>query len=162
MTFANKSCATQAYLLTMTLLLLASVASPCLGARFDALLGTFELRDANGSAIESITIERQQQKYVLYRTHRGQSQTAVEIAAINKPELQAILKQPIDADFEALGNGTLAVLKVPKGWKIGSFTCNSGYLLATVLGPAELQKVGLKGRGLNREQASTVIGGISE
>jgi hypothetical protein len=29
---------------------------------------------------------------------------------------------------------------VPKGWKIGSFVCNTGYWLATVLGPAELRK----------------------
>jgi len=152
MTFSNKSRAARAYLLTMTLLLLASAASACFGARFDALIGTFELRDANGSAIESIRIERRQQKYVLYRTHRGQSPTVVEIAAIGKPELQAILKQQIDADVEALGNGTLAVIKVPKGWKIGSFTCNSGYLLATVLGPAELQKVDLTRGGSHRGQ----------
>ena len=51
------------------------------------------------------------------------------------------VNQRMDVEFEGLGNGELAVLKVPKGWKVGSFTCYSGYWLATVAGPAELQKV---------------------
>jgi hypothetical protein len=131
----------RACLLAMTALLLASLATECFGARFDALLGTFELRNDDGSLIELIRIERQQQKYVLYRSRRGQWQPPVEIAAISKPALEAMINQRMDVEFEGLGNGELAVVKVPKGWKVGSFTCYSGYWLATVAGPAELQKV---------------------
>ena len=35
----------------------------------------------------------------------------------------------------------LAVLKVPQGWRIGSFVCRTGYLLATRLGPVELHRL---------------------
>lgn len=128
-------------LLTMTALLLASVATECFGARFDTLLGTFELMNEDGSPIESIRIERHQQKYVLYRARHGQWQTPVEVASVSKPELESMINQRMDVEFEGLGNSELAVLKVPKGWKVGSFTCYSGYWLATVAGPAELQKV---------------------
>ena len=141
MRFTRWRSAVRTRLLAMTALLLVSFATECLGARFDALLGTFELRNDDGSTVELIRIERQRQKYMLYRARRGQWQTPVEIAAISKPELEAMINQRMNVEFEGLGNSEFAVLKVPKGWKVGAFTCHSGYCLATVAGPAELQKV---------------------
>jgi len=144
MSFVKRLSTSAAGLPAMMALLLATAASTCFAARFDALLGTFAVRNDSGSPTELIRIERHRQKYELYRARRGRWQTPIEIAPMTKPELEAIIKQRVDVDFEALGNGEFAVLKVPKGWKIGSFTCTSGYWLATVLGPAELEKLDAK------------------
>lgn len=85
-------------LVTITTLLLSVT---CFAARFDALVGTVQLLNDRGSAIESIRIERFQQKYLLYRARHGQWQAPVEIAPISKPELEGIIKQRVDVDFEA-------------------------------------------------------------
>jgi len=119
--------------------LIACLAHESRGADLDALLGTFQLVE-NGTAHQVIKIEQRQQKYLLYRGHSGHWDTPVEVRPISKPELEAIIKQPVNVAFDALGNDKMALIKVPKGWKIGAFVCRSGYWLATVLGPAELRK----------------------
>lgn len=129
-----------AAILPLATALLLSGPRECEGAPFDSLLGSFGLIE-HGALVEFARIEQRQQKYLLYRKHTGRWLAPVEVEPITRAQLEAMIKQPMTAPFEGLGNDRLAVLKVPKGWKIGSFVCNSGYWAATVLGPAELQKL---------------------
>ncbi len=135
----RRSLKRRARTLTTAMALFACLARPSSADPADSLVGTFALVES-GAADEVITIERRQHKYVLYRARSGQKNKDVEVRPMSKPELEAIIKQPVNVAFAALGDERLAVIKVPKGWKIGSFVCNTGYWLATVLGPAELRK----------------------
>lgn len=132
--------ASLAGLLPLAAALLLSRPGKSEAAPFDALLGRFGLIE-HGTLVEFARIEQRQQKYLLYRKHAGRWLAPVEVARITRAQLEAMIKQPMTVPFEGLGNDRLALLKVPKGWKIGSFVCHSGYCAATVLGPAELQKL---------------------
>jgi hypothetical protein len=112
----------------------------CYGQSVNDLLGTFNLIE-DGRVIEYIRLERRDHGFVLSRMHAGQWLAPIGVAPLSRQKLEAIIRQRVDVAFESLGDDRLAVLKVPKGWKIGSFVCSTGYLLATMLGPAELHKV---------------------
>lgn len=117
-----------------------AIARPSRGAPLDELRGTFSLAE-DGKVIEYIRIERTRSGFVLSRMRAGQWLTPVPVAPVSRQRLQAIIRQPINVAFEGLGDEQLAVVKVPKGWRIGSFVCSTGYLLLTTLGPAELRKL---------------------
>ena len=112
----------------------------CYGEPLDELCGTFALIE-DGRAVEYIRIERRGPRFLLSRMRAGKSVAPVPVEPVTRQKLEAIIKQPVDITFEGLGNDRLAVLKVPKGWRIASFVCSTGYLLATTLGPAELHKL---------------------
>ena len=129
------------HILVIALLALcASSAVRANAGHFDDLVGEYAL-DENGRLVEFIRIEQQKQKYVLYRKKGEGWLGPVEITPISRTGIEAILKRRVDIAFEGLGNDTLAVFRVPKGWTLDTFVCHSGYWVATVLGPAELQKL---------------------
>ena len=109
-------------------------------ASYDSLLGTFGAIEY-GKLVEFVRIERKQQKYLLSRKHAGEWLAAVEVEPVTRMELETIVKQPVNVEFEGLGNDTLALLKVPRGWKLGPFVCRTGYWVATVAGPVEVEKL---------------------
>jgi hypothetical protein len=39
-----------------------------------------------------------------------------------------------------LGNESLAVVQIRQGWKLGTFECKTGFMLASSLGPIELYR----------------------
>jgi hypothetical protein len=119
---------------------LFAAASRCFGESLADLRGLFSVVE-DGRVIEYIRIERRGVGFVLSRTHAGQWQSPVPVAPVTRQKLEAIIRQPVDIAFEGLGDDRLNVLKVPKGWRIGSFVCTTGYLLATTLGPTELHKL---------------------
>lgn len=112
----------------------------CDATSYDSLLGTFGLIE-NGKLIEFARIEHTQQRYLLSQKHEGRWLPPVEVEPMTRLQLEAIIKQPVNVPFEGLGNDRIALLKVPKGWKLGTLVCNTGYWVATVLGPAEVQKI---------------------
>ncbi|HEX6794225.1 MAG TPA: hypothetical protein VF304_10290 [Casimicrobiaceae bacterium] len=126
-----------AVLLGLTLSLVSTSGS---ASTYDALLGTFGLVE-QGRMIEVLRIERHGHDLLLYQKHGGQWLAPVVVQPVRKARLETLIKQPIDVPFEGLGNDRLAVLRVPKGWRFGAFECDTGYWLATSLGPAELHKL---------------------
>jgi hypothetical protein len=119
---------------------LVAAAGRCYGESLDDLRGTFSLV-ADGRVIEYIRIERRESGFVLSRMRAGQWNAPVSVAPVTREALEAIIRQPVDVAFSGVGDHKLAVVKVPKGWRIGAFVCSTGYLLATRLGPAELHKL---------------------
>jgi hypothetical protein len=126
----------------MVLGLTVSLAAPTPGvaAPFDALLGTFGVVEQN-RIIEIVRIERHGRGFLLYQKHAGRWLAPVTVEPVTKEQLETIIRQPIDVPFQGLGDDKLAVLTVPRGWRLGSFECDTGYWLATSLGPAELHKL---------------------
>ena len=112
----------------------------CDATSYDSLLGTFGLIE-NGKLTEFVRIEHSQQRYLLSQKHAGHWLAPVEVEPVTRLQLETIIKQPVNVAFEGLGNDRLAVLQVPKGWKLGTFVCRTGYWVATVLGPVEVQKL---------------------
>jgi hypothetical protein len=126
--------------LVLGLMPILAGASPSYAASLDDLRGTFSLAE-DGRVIEYIRVERSGSRFVLSRMHAGHWLAPVPVVPVSRQRLEAIVRQPINVAFEGLGNDQLAVVKVPRGWRIGTFVCNTGYLLATTLGPAELSKL---------------------
>jgi hypothetical protein len=106
----------------------------------DALQGSFGM-DEDGRIVEIIRIERRGHAFMLFQKRAGQWLAPVALAPVTRRQMETIMGQPIDIAFEGLGDGELAVLRVPQGWRIGSFVCRTGYLLATRLGPVELHRL---------------------
>jgi hypothetical protein len=120
--------------------LFLSPTGKCYAATYDSLLGTFGLIE-NGKLTEFVRIEHRQQKYFLSRKHGGEWLAPVEVDPVTRAQLEAIVKEPVKVEFEGLGNDRLALLKVPEGWKLGTFICRTGYWVATLVGPVEVQKL---------------------
>ena len=127
-------------ILPMALPLFLASPTVCDAASYDSLLGTFGVIE-NGKLVEFVRIERRQERYLLSRKHSGHWQTPTEVEPVTRAQLETIVREPVDVDFEGLGNDWLVVLNVPKGWKLGTFVCRTGYWVATVLGPVEVQKL---------------------
>ena len=63
-----------------------------------------------------------------------------QLTPVEKVTLEQLLKKPVSFDFVGLGTKFVAVLKVPKGWKMDQFECQTGYVMIWMLGPLELHK----------------------
>jgi hypothetical protein len=105
----------------------------------DLLVGTYSVEE-QGQLREYYRIQEIGSKFFLSDKHSGQWGSSVEVTPVSTEELARVLRAPVTIEFIGLGNDNLGLFQVPKGWKSGAFVCNTGYLIATVLGPRELHK----------------------
>ena len=104
-----------------------------------SLVGTYAVEE-RGQLRELIRIEKVGDKFTLSEKQSGGWLPPVEITPVSKASLEQFLKEPLTADFTALGNKNVAIVKVPKAWRSGKFESKTGIWLATFLGPIDLQK----------------------
>ena len=108
-------------------------------ASSSSLAGTYSVEEG-GQLKEFIRIEKQGDKFTMSEKQSGSWRTPVEITPVSKADLEKMLKEPVTVDFTALGNKSVAIIQVPKGWRSGKFECKTGVWLATMLGPIDLHK----------------------
>lgn len=104
-----------------------------------SLVGTYSIEE-QGKMKEFIRIEKQGDKYFLTEKQSGKWLSPLEVTPVSKAKLEKTLKEPVKVEFSGIGNNNIALFQVPKGWKSGQFVCNTGFWLATMLGPIELHK----------------------
>jgi hypothetical protein len=104
-----------------------------------ALVGTYSIQE-NGRLKEFVRVDRNGDKYFVSVKDGRKWLSPNEVSRVEEDDLQGILNEPISANINALGNDTMAVVQVNKGWKLGNFESKTGYLLASSLGPVELYK----------------------
>lgn len=104
-----------------------------------SLVGTYSVEE-NGQLNEFIRIEQEGDKFTLSEKQNGRWLSPVEITSVSKADLEEVLDEPVTVDFNGLGNETVAIIQVPKGWRSGNFESTTGIWLATIIGPIELHK----------------------
>lgn len=124
----------------MLLALLATIGAGANAGEAD-LIGTYAVRDKTGFR-EVVKIEREGDAYVLFDKARDGAwrKARQALAPVTKEQFGKMLKASADVPFDGLGNKSMAVFKVPKGWGQGKFKTDSGYFMVFALGPIELQK----------------------
>jgi hypothetical protein len=105
------------------------------------LVGTYSIEE-DGKLTDFVRIEQVGDKYSLSEKDGGRWLTPTKVARVDEDDLENILGQPVSANINALGNVSVAVVQVRKGWKLGEFECKTGFWLATSMGPIELHKSG--------------------
>ena len=105
-----------------------------------ALVGTYAIKE-RGTLKEFIKIEQQGDQYFLSEKQSGRWLRPVPVAPRSSSDLAKVIKEPVTVPVEGLGNNQIAIYKVPVGWRTGKFVCNTGYWLASMLGPIELHRM---------------------
>jgi hypothetical protein len=105
----------------------------------ESLVGTYSVKDG-GILREFIRIERDGDKYLMFEKDNRKWLEPQEIAPVDEEGLEKILAQPVGDSASGLGNESVAVVQVKKGWKLDKFESTTGFWLASALGPLELYK----------------------
>jgi hypothetical protein len=93
-----------------------------------SLVGAYSVEE-NGALKEFIRITRNGDTYFLSEKDGISWLVPLEVATAGDQEVSDIL-----------GNRQVAVVRVPPGWKLGTFESKTGFWLASALGPIELHK----------------------
>jgi len=104
-----------------------------------SLVGTYSIKE-QGKLKEFMKIEKQGNEFTISEKQGGNWLSPKIVTPVSKSDLGKMLKETVMVDFTGLGNKNVALIKVPKGWRSGKFQCNTGYWLASMLGPIELYK----------------------
>jgi hypothetical protein len=104
-----------------------------------SLVGTYSM-DENGKMKEFIRVERTGDTYNIFEKDGTKWLSPGEVATVGDQEVTDILGTPVTGISTGVGNRQVAVLQVPPGWKLGTFECETGFWLASALGPIELHK----------------------
>lgn len=104
-----------------------------------ALVGTYAIEE-DGQQKVFLRIEKSSDKYLVYEKDGRKWLAPAEAEEIDDVDLERIAGQSIPERFVGIGNDTMAVLLVHKGWKLGNFESKTGFLLASQLGPMDLYK----------------------
>ncbi len=105
----------------------------------ESLVGTYSVKDG-GILREFIRIEQSGDKYLIFEKDGRKWLEPVEAAPLDDQGLEKILAQPVNGALTGLGNESVAVVLVAKGWKLNNFESTTGFWLASALGPLELYK----------------------
>ncbi|HTI60525.1 hypothetical protein [Mucilaginibacter sp.] len=105
----------------------------------DVFIGAYSVKD-NGQMKEYIKIEKHGNEFTVSEKLNGRWLSPKVVVPVTKSQMGKLLGKPINIQLLGLGNDNAALIKVPKGWHLDNFVCNTGYWLATVLGPIELYK----------------------
>ena len=101
----------------------------------DALLGTYTM--VGREAIGTMQIVKRGDKYFMQDV---KAHSEFEAKPVDKAKLESVFKELVSADVVALDIGVGVLLKLPMGWRLGSFESKTGYLLLSVRGPLGLNK----------------------
>ena len=101
----------------------------------DALLGTYTM--VGREAIGAMQIVKRGDKYFMQDL---KAHGEIEAKPVDKAKLESVFKESVSADVVSLEIGESVLLKVPIGWRLGSFESKIGYLLLNFRGPVELNK----------------------
>ena len=106
----------------------------------DALLGTYTM--VGREAIGAMQIVKRGDKYFMedLKAHSEIEARLVDKAKLESAFKGSVFKGLVSADVVALEIRKGVLLKVPMGWRLGSFESKTGYLLLNGLGPVELNK----------------------
>jgi hypothetical protein len=113
-------------------------ASGCKPAE-NSLIGTYAV-EQNGKQGEFVRIEQEGDKFFFSEKDGREWLGPEELYPATKSEVESLLNQPVDGKFTGLSTDLVAILQVPKGWKVGKFESKTGYVLASQLGLIELHK----------------------
>jgi len=103
------------------------------------LVGTYSVAE-NGKLKEIVRVDRDGDKYFIALKDGRKWLPPTEVSRIEEDDLEKILNKPITANVNGLGNESLAVVQIRQGWKLGTFECKTGFMLASSLGPIELYR----------------------
>jgi hypothetical protein len=104
-----------------------------------SLVGTYSIEE-NGKLKETIRITQRGDTYLISEKDGHAWLVPTEVTPAGNQEAEDILGTPVTGISAGLGNPQVAVLQVPKGWKLGAFECRTGFWMASALGPIELHK----------------------
>ena len=95
------------------------------------------MQEESREAIGAMQIVKRGDKYFMEDL---KAHAEFEARLVDKAKLESVFKGLVLADVVALDIGVGVLLKVPMGWRLGSFESKTGYLLLSVRGPVELNK----------------------
>jgi hypothetical protein len=104
-----------------------------------SLVGIYSIEE-NGSLTETVRIVQRGDAYFISEKDGPYWLIPTEVTSVDNREVGKILGTHVTGISEGLGNNLVAVLQVPKGWRLGEFECKTGFWLASSLGPLELHK----------------------
>ena len=104
-----------------------------------SLVGTYSVED-QGKMRVFLRIEKSGEKFLFIERDGRKWLAPAEAEEVDDTDLERILGQTIPSGFVGVGNDSMAVLSVHKGWKLGAFESKTGYILASQLGPIDLYK----------------------
>jgi hypothetical protein len=104
-----------------------------------SLVGAYSVEE-NGALKEFIRITRNGDTYFLSEKDGISWLVPLEVATAGDQEVSDILGTPVTGISAGVGNRQVAVVRVPPGWKLGTFESKTGFWLASAPGPIELHK----------------------
>jgi hypothetical protein len=104
------------------------------------LVGTYSIME-DGKLTEFVRIEQVEKKFSLSEKDGGRWLTPTSVKEVDDDDIENIIGQPVSSNITAIGNYSVAVVQVHKGWKLGEFESKTGFWLATGMGPVELYKL---------------------
>lgn len=122
------------FLVALALLAACSQSSP------DTLTGTYYIDERAKGEVEFLRIEKLGDSYGISQKHGDKWSPATPVKPMAKEAFERFIKKPVDFEFSGLSNQSIAIFRVPKGWKDGRFESKTGYWAMTIFGPVELIK----------------------